>query len=167
MTVSTVDEHKAQITETYNQIKTLLKGNPSPKFVDYENHNGGATSLDDLKGKYVYIDVWATWCAPCIAEIPHMKKVEKEFKGRAIQFVSISADQPEAYDKWKQMVTDKELVGIQLLADNNFNSEFIKNYLITGIPRFILIDPNGNIVESKAPRPSDPKLIKLFNDLKI
>lgn len=167
MEVSSVDGHKDQITETYNQLKRLLKGNPSPKFVNYENYNGGTTSLDDLKGKYVYIDVWATWCGPCIAEIPHMKKVEKEYQGRAIEFVGISADQPAAYDTWKEMVADKALVGIQLLADNNFDSEFIQGYLIKGIPRFILIDPNGNIVDSNAPRPSDPKLIELFNDLKI
>ena len=50
-----------------------LNGKPSPDF-DYENHKGGKTKLSDLKGKYVYIDLWATWCAPCRAEIPYLAK---------------------------------------------------------------------------------------------
>ncbi len=65
------------------------------------------------------------------------------------------------------MVAEKELGGIQLFADNDWNSEFVKNYKINGIPRFILIDPNGKVVTPDAPRPSDPKLVELFTELKI
>ena len=65
------------------------------------------------------------------------------------------------------MIIDKELGGMQLFADNNWKSQFIEDYLIKGIPRFILIDPSGKIVNSNAPRPSDKKLISLFNELKI
>jgi hypothetical protein len=64
-------------------------------------------------------------------------------------------------------VNTKQLGGIQLLADKDWDSKFIKEYEIQGIPRFILIDPNGNIVNSNAPRPSDSSLIDLFNELKI
>ena len=67
----------------------------------------------------------------------------------------------------KKMIADKELGGIQLLASEGFESDFIQDYKITGIPRFILIDPEGNIVASAAPRPSQPELIKLFDELKI
>ena len=65
------------------------------------------------------------------------------------------------------MIREKELGGIQLLADKNFESKFIKDYVIKGIPKFILLDPEGNIVNANAPRPSDPKLIELFNELNI
>src|SRR5690606_24488004 len=88
---STDENFKTNLTEKYNKIKTLVKGNPSPKF-NYENHKGGTTSLDDLKGKFVYIDVWATWCGPCKAEIPFLKEVEKKYHGKNIEFVSISID---------------------------------------------------------------------------
>ena len=64
-------------------------------------------------------------------------------------------------------MTEKQLGGIQLFADNDWNSQFVKEYAIDGIPRFILIDPNGYIVSADAPRPSDPKLIDLFNNLKL
>ena len=165
--LSTDKEHNKEITKSYNALKTVAKGNDSPKFMDYENNAGGTTSLDDLKGKYVYVDVWATWCGPCIAEIPSLKKVEKQYHGKNIEFVSISIDKIKDHDKWKKMIIDKELGGMQLYADNNWESKFIEDYLIKGIPRFIIIDPAGKIVSSNAPRPSDKKLTELFDELKI
>jgi thiol-disulfide isomerase/thioredoxin len=141
------------------------KGKPSPKFNNLENYKGGTTSLDDLKGKYVYIDVWATWCGPCKQQIPYLKEVEKEYEHKNIAFVSISTDRPNKYEAWKQMIKDREMSGIQLYsgADQSFSVE----YKINAIPRFILIDPSGNIVDANAPRPSDPKLKELFNTLSI
>lgn len=163
---TTSKSFKEEITQTYEKIKAIEKGRPSPKF-DFENHKGGKTSLDDLKGKFVYVDVWATWCGPCVAEIPHLKEVEKKYHGKNIEFVSISIDDKKDYDKWKQFVTEKELVGVQLFAENAWKSEFVKDYVITGIPRFILIDTEGNIVSADAPRPSNPELIKTFDELGI
>ncbi|MDO5977839.1 TlpA family protein disulfide reductase [Flavivirga spongiicola] len=164
-----VEMTKKQLTMMYDQKQTLLalKGQESPKFVDYENYAGGTTSLDDLKGKFVYIDVWATWCGPCKAEIPYLKEVEKAYHDKNIEFVSISVDKAADQAKWKEMIAEKELGGIQLIADNNFKSGFVQDYKINGIPRFILIDPNGNIVSADAPRPSNEKLKDLFNELKI
>jgi thiol-disulfide isomerase/thioredoxin len=151
----------------HETLTRLAKGKVSPVFANYENFKGGKTSLADLKGKYVYIDVWATWCAPCKAEIPALKVLEKEFLGKNIQFVSISVDKPEAYETWKKMVATEQLGGVQLYADNNFESQFIMDYGINAIPRFILIDSAGNIIDADAPRPSDPKLKELFTELGI
>ncbi len=148
-------------------------GQPSPKFINYENYEGGTTSLADLKGKYVYVDVWATWCGPCIAEIPYLKEVEKQYDGKNIQFVSISVDNGRGYkdqsleaskEGWRKMIAEKELGGIQLFSDKAWKSDFVTGYKIQGIPRFILIDPRGNVVNADAPRPSSPKLVKLFNE---
>jgi thiol-disulfide isomerase/thioredoxin len=167
MAMSSNEKFKEDITKKYNIVKTLSKGMPSPEFVEYENHKGGTTSLKDLKGKYVYVDVWATWCGPCIREIPSLKKVEEEFHDKNIAFVSTSIDKAKDHNTWVEMVKNKDLGGIQLMADNDWNSQFVKDYAIEGIPRFILIDPEGNIVSADAPRPSDPKLIKMFKELKI
>lgn len=134
-----------------------LQNNKSASF-DYANFAGGKTKLEDLKGKYVYIDVWATWCGPCRAEIPSLKKVEEKYQGKNIEFVSISIDVDKDFEKWKTVVKDKELGGIQLFADKNWNSDFIKAFGITSIPRFILIDPSGNVVDADVARPSDIKL---------
>ncbi|WP_242093464.1 TlpA family protein disulfide reductase [Aestuariivivens sediminicola] len=167
MTHSTNEEHKTEITATYDKLKVLSKGSPSPKFTDYENYAGGTTSLSDLEGKYVYIDVWATWCGPCKREIPFLKEVEAKYHDKNIAFVSISIDKVSDHEKWKTMVEEKELGGIQLFADNDWNSAFVKEYQIQGIPRFILINPEGQIINANAPRPSDPKLIELFTEYNI
>jgi len=143
------------------------KGKQSPVFNNYENYKGGKTSLSDLKGKYVYLDIWATWCKPCKDEIPALKILEQDFHNNNIEFVSISVDKPEAYDTWRNMVKDMDLKGIQLFSDYNFDSEFITQYGINAIPRFILLDPEGNIVDADADRPSNPKLIELFVELGI
>jgi thiol-disulfide isomerase/thioredoxin len=161
-----MDARKAQFAK--------FTGKPSPAF-DFENHKGGTTSLKDLAGKYVYIDVWATWCGPCIREIPSLQKVEKAYHDKNIQFVSISVDDGRGFGGdasaakkgWEKMVTDKSLGGIQLVSDSGWRADFIQALEINSIPRFILIDPKGNIVDADAPRPSSPKLIALFNELKI
>lgn len=149
----------AGLTKYYKQglENNKLNGSPSPSF-DYHNYKGGKTKLEDFKGKYVYIDVWATWCGPCRAEIPFLKKTEEKYHDKNIAFVSISIDKLKDLEKWKTMVKDKELGGVQVFADNDWNSQFVKDFNITGIPRFILIDPNGNVVKSVAERPSSPKL---------
>ncbi|WAC02825.1 TlpA disulfide reductase family protein [Lacinutrix neustonica] len=149
-------------------------GKPAPAFENYENAKGGTTSLSDLKGKYVYVDVWATWCGPCIKEIPALKEIEKEFHDKNIAFLSLSVDDGRGYKNrdaaaaragWKTMIKEKDLGGIQVLSDKGWQSDFVQGFEIKGIPRFILIDPAGNIVNADAPRPSSPKLREVLNSL--
>ncbi len=158
---------EAQHQEQLEINAKLGAGKPSPDFKDYTNYNGGKSSLSDFRGSYVYIDVWATWCIPCIYEIPFLKKVEKQYADKNIIFLSMSADEPKNEQKWREMIKDKDLHGVQLLADNAMDSQFITDYYIYGIPRFILIDPQGNVVSYDAPRPSEEKLKDLFNSLDI
>lgn len=169
---------KTSLLNTHAQTHFLksMKGSASPKFVAYENYSGGTTSLDDFKGKYVYIDIWATWCGPCIYQLPDLKKLEADYSNKNIVFISISIDNGRGFKNkslqeaklgWRQMIEDKEMGGVQLFSDSAWESEFIKDYKIDGIPRFILIDPKGNIVSADAPRPSDEKLKELFDELNI
>ena len=163
---NTNSKYLADITNRYNLLNTITPGKKSPEF-EYENFKGGTTSLNDLKGKYVYVDVWATWCGPCKREIPHLKEIEIEYEEKDIAFVSVSIDVKKDYDKWRNMVSEKELGGIQVFADNDWSSKFITDYGIKGIPRFILIDKEGNIVNSDAPRPSNSDLRALLESLNI
>ena len=144
--------------------KAKFNNTASPSF-EYENHAGGKAKLEDFKGKYVYIDVWATWCGPCRAEIPSLKMVEEKYHGKNIAFLSISVDTDKDHEKWETFVTEKQLGGVQLFADKNWTSDFIKYFEINSIPRFLLIDPTGKVVNADADRPSNPRLQKTLDAL--
>ncbi len=128
---------------------------PSFEYIDI---NGNKIKLESLRGKLVYIDVWATWCGPCRAEMPYLKKMEATFKDKNIAFVSISIDEKKDIEKWKKFVIAKQMGGIQLFENENGNSRFIQDFEINSIPRFILIDANGKVIEADALRPSAPEL---------
>lgn len=161
-----IEKTLQDVTKYYQKANSANKMNNtmSPSF-DYVNHSGGKMKLEDFKGKYVYIDVWATWCGPCRAEIPFLQKTEEVYHDKNIAFVSISIDVAKDFEKWKAFVIDKKLGGVQLFADNDWNSDFMVRYGVTGIPRFILIDPTGKIVKGNAARPSDPELRKELDKL--
>ncbi|HIE46004.1 MAG TPA: TlpA family protein disulfide reductase, partial [Flavobacteriaceae bacterium] len=116
---------KQNYAKEYENLARLAKGSVSPKFIGYENYNGGKTSLDDFKGNFVYIDVWATWCGPCKREIPHLKTLEDTYKNKKIKFVSISLDNGRGYkndvkkakEAWKSMIKGRNMKGVQLYAD--------------------------------------------------
>jgi len=122
--------------------------------------NGKEVILEQFRGKPVYIDVWATWCVPCRKEIPCLKDLEKEY-GSQVHFVSISIDKNQ--ETWKKMVQKEELNGIQLHYDGN--ETFLDDYMIKGIPRFVLLDREGRIVSANASRPSDRRTRELLEGL--
>ncbi len=165
VSMSTDPGLKTALTNKHNQLKSIDKGAPSPSF-KYKDINGKIVGLEDMKGKNVYIDVWATWCGPCKREIPHLQELEKEFHGKNVEFVSISVDTPDKEAKWKKMVTEKNMSGTQLITGSGWDSPFVKSFLISGIPRFILLDTDHKIVSSNAPRPSSGSGIrKALNEL--
>jgi thiol-disulfide isomerase/thioredoxin len=142
-----------RVKEKYDRIKNLKMGSPSPSF-NYPDTSGKNISLESLKGKLVYVDVWATWCGPCKAQIPFLKQLEEKYREEDIAFVSLSIDQLKNISNWKDMIVDKELEGIQIIADKAWRSKFVTDYVIEGIPRFILIDKDGNLKDPMAPRPA-------------
>ncbi len=155
--VQTNETYKNEINLLFEAWAHLLKDNKAPDF-QYENIFGTKTSLSDLKDKIVYIDVWATWCGPCLHELPYLEKLQEQYRNdRELAFVSISID--EDVNAWQQMVRKKNMKGLQLIADQNWNSSIINDYKISGIPRFLIIGKNGLILNANAPRPSSKELI--------
>ena len=137
------------------------RGEAAPEFT-YKDINGQAVSLSDLKGKYVLIDIWATWCGPCLQEVPHLQALEEKMHNRNIAFVSISCDEDKA--KWETMVKERPLKGIQLHTDGD--REFTDAFRLNGIPRFILIDKEGKVLDANMMiRPSNPKIHALLEGL--
>lgn len=140
----------------------LAPGKISPSFKNYINFDGGVTSLIDFKGSYVYIDLWATWCAPCKVQIPFLIEAQETYKDNNIKFVSISIDAKTDFEKWKNFVKTEGLKGIQLYAENK---EFTMEYGVSGIPRFIFIGTNGEIINFDAPRPSQKEELKALFEI--
>ncbi|WP_439184536.1 TlpA family protein disulfide reductase [Carboxylicivirga taeanensis] len=120
--------------------------------------NGKFHEFADFKGTLVYIDLWATWCGPCKAEIPALQALEKKFHGQPVTFVSLSLDKAKDIEKWREFVKDNNLTGVQLMADDDFDSPVATAYNINRIPRFMLFDKEGVIISADAPRPSDKAL---------
>ena len=137
-------------------------GDKSPDF-SYEDINGKRYSLKDFKGKYLLIDMWASYCGPCQAEIPHWKKIMKEFKGKKISFVTISIDYSR--EEWEAKLKEENMDGIHLLVDRENGLEFVGKYRVETIPRYILIDQEGKVVNPDMPRPSDPEMLKVLKAL--
>lgn len=129
--------------------------------------NGSSISFDQMlekhQGKIIYIDIWASWCAPCRAEMP--KSLELKAKHKDIAFVYLSTDKQQS-DWLKANSIEKLGEENSYLFGNPNDSNFIKTYKVKSIPRYFLVDKKGVVVNIDAPRPSDPKLESLFNDLK-
>lgn len=154
----------AGMTEAMNQLcnkwEKLQVGKPSPEF-NATDLSGKKVSLADLKGKLIYIDVWATWCGPCRKEMPYLMKLEEKYKGKEIHFVSLSCD--ASRQAWEKDLAkgDKKGIQIHLAAGDTF----MDDYMILGIPRFILLNKEGQIINSDMTRPSDPDTVKTLDEL--
>lgn len=146
-----------QVNTILEKKKKIAKGMPAPNFetVDVNNNH---VNLSDFKGKYVYVDFWASWCGPCKQEIPYFKTLTSDFNGKNIAFLSVSVDAKK--DAWEKAIVTHDLFGNLLYAGSN---DIIRNeYMVYSIPRFVLIDPEGNFVDSNAPRPSSEEIRNLF-----
>lgn len=146
-------------------LKQLEEKNARQRTINFTfpDVNGNEVSLSDFKGKVVLLDIWATWCGPCRAELPHLKKLEEEMAGTDLVVIGVSTDVQKNYNKWKGMVERGEVVGVQLFS--NGGEELREAYQVKSIPRFIVFDREGKIAESSAPRPSNPELKELLNEL--
>ncbi len=154
------EEMLDEVKQRLAKLEKLTPGNPAPEF-SYPDKEGNMVHLDDLKGQYVYLDIWATWCGPCVGEIPNLKKLHKKY-GDEIAFVSVSVD-PRKKD-WEKFVEKRNLEGYQLYSGKNFDSEIIHDYMVKGIPRFVMIDPEGKIIDVNAPRPSSEQTEKMMKE---
>ncbi len=124
-------------------------GKLSPDFVGTDL-KGQKHALADFKGHYVYIDLWATWCGPCRVEFPHLRKLEEVFKDKNIIFLGLSIDKDVA--AWRKVAPTLRETQLHIGPDISF----LTAYKIKGIPRFILLDTEGKIINNDMSRPSSP-----------
>jgi len=154
---------KKKLSDFELTIRKFAEGEQAINF-EGSTIDGKKVSLSDFKGKVVLVDVWATWCGPCKAEIPALKALEAEMHGKDVVFMSYSVDKQKDLKKWEDFVKDKKLGGVQLIGNNAFESPICVDYKINSIPRFLVFDKKGGIVSIAAPRPSSPDLKKLLEE---
>lgn len=157
------DAYKKDLTDAFSekekQLILLQIGKPAPKFT-VSGSNGKVYELNNFKGKVIYIDLWASWCIPCREEIPSFKKLYSKYKDNGkIAFIGIAVSDGEK--EWRKAIAEDKPDWLQLYDKDGVVS---KSYVANSIPKYILIDKNGNIVNFDAPRPSSVEEIeKLIN----
>lgn len=160
-TISTNKEALAVAELLYVRYSALLPGNEALDF-EMTDKKGKTFRLSDFRGKAVYIDVWATWCGPCCAEIPHMEKLAAHYaKDKRIELISISLDEDKA--KWEKKLAEDKPEWKQYICPDAFESELCRNYDINAIPRFLFFDKDGQVISLDAPRPSEDGIIEYID----
>jgi len=125
--------------------------------------------LPGIKGKYAYIDLWATWCAPCLQEFQYGDEIHKLLaQYNNIALVYISTDDDKERERWKSSVTHYNLMGYNIMASKSLNEDIGKKVYnadkVGFIPRYLLLDPDGIIVNDNLPRPSSSVQLKSIFD---
>ena len=125
------------------------------------------TSLEDavkpFKGKVVYIDVWATWCGPCLKEFQYLPTLKEKAHNMDVVYLYISIDRPEERKKWEKTIAYHQLKGYHLLVNEKLGkslyTELGNERQILSIPCFVIIDKTGKIVIRHAAAPSEPEKV--------
>ncbi|WP_289053155.1 TlpA family protein disulfide reductase [Carboxylicivirga marina] len=142
-----------------NEFKNIVKGSPVPE-LKFQDANGQSRSLEEFKGKYVYIDLWATWCGHCIEQFPYLKELKKEYKHNNIVFLGVNNDRK--LKSFTNYVEKHKLEGEQwYVGHDKIFSEF---FHIASQPRFILLDPQGRIYDAHMLRPDNTEALKSYLD---
>jgi thiol-disulfide isomerase/thioredoxin len=131
-----------KITEKYNKAKQFAVG----KTIDFTlpDAKGNEFKLSSLKGKYVLVDFWASWCVPCRAENPFLLKAYKELKEKNFEIVGVSLD--DKRESWLNAVTTDNLPWTQVSDVKGFKTEVAVRFGISAIPQNVLIDPQGRVI---------------------
>jgi len=136
-----VDNYRKAMAEKREREERMKVGNPAPQFTCY-SPKGKEITPADFKGKVLLIDFWASWCGPCRAETPNLKKVYEEMKGKDVEFLSVSID--ENMDAWKKAMKEDGASWPQACT-KDVGKGVMDLYQFSGIPFILVIDKNGNI----------------------
>ena len=132
-----------QLASGVAQTRATAIGQPAPSFKLPALDGKGTLGPQDFKGKVLLIDFWASWCRPCLAKVPEMKVLYKDFKGRNVEFLGVSLDRED--DAWRRAVSQFGLAWPQSSDLKFWDSEAARLYKITSIPAVFVIDAQGRI----------------------
>ncbi len=122
-------------------------------------------NIENIKGHYTLIDLWATWCQPCLYAMPALGDIYEKYRYDGLRVVSISLDGETAKDKWKNTIERENMYWDNYIMPEGFDSDLCRQLGIKAIPHYILLDPDGRIMLENAPGPSDPNLTLVLDRL--
>ncbi|MGO4290148.1 TlpA family protein disulfide reductase [Chitinophaga sp. RAB17] len=157
-------EIRAYYDSLYHAYQPLNLGHPAFDFT-LTDLQGKSVRLSDYKGKMVIIDLWATWCATCVAELPNFERIADSLQqDGAIVFVSIAWDEEAVWKSYLDKHPKSSAIKLRLSPDENDKNmqDFVKHYQLTGVPRYLMIDMEGKFLTAFAPLPSDPVYTQLL-----
>ncbi len=146
------EDLKARVTNTWKGIQALMPGNPAPDFT-MTDINGNEVSLSDFRGKVVYLKFWASWCGPCMRQVPPAKELKIRLADQEdllFMYVSIDTD----LDAWHNAVERNQMTGIHFQTPGRERGTPAL-YQVKWIPTFFIIGKDGNIFDNRPPQPAD------------
>lgn len=168
MLLAACSNNTQSTTESNNADSATVEAKPSAAKAQNEevlNAQNEAKLFTQLhNNKITYIDFWASWCGPCLAEMPNSEKLKEEYSKQGINFIYLSVD--ENPNDWKQAAQDLGLADTEnYLLPKGPYSPIAQQFKINAIPRYMIMDKTGNIINDDAPRPSAPEIRQLFDKL--
>lgn len=156
-------DNLAKITAQYVSLSPALQQSPTGKFIDRKlkilpnldigkilpdfevtDINGKQVKLSDFRGKYVLVDFWASWCAPCRKEFPFLRELYKNHHMQAFDILGVSID--ESVEEWKKASQEESLIWTNTCSPGDLNSELYRLFNLNGVPDNFLLDPDGKII---------------------
>lgn len=153
-----------EIMEEIAALKAVLPGSIAPDFT-LKTQTGEDFTLSSLRGKYVLIDFWASWCGPCRASVPHLREIYAKYKDKGFEIVGITNDVD--HDDWKRAIEDDQSSWIQVadvFPEEKKKAEIISKYAAHNLPSLYLIDKDGKMVGKIEHDQLDAKLEEIFGE---
>lgn len=162
------DSLKERLLAKDDEVAVVLNEVSDHTEIDVEvmAEDGKTFKLSDLRGKVVYLDIWASWCGPCRQQFPAAKELKAQLSKKemkSIEFLYISIDNTETV--WKKAIEELGIEGKHGLSKGGWGSEVTAKFGVSSIPRYLIFDKKGKVVDPNAPRPSDPRLIEILRKL--